>query len=162
MNHLIFAALAFSGYKKGEMFKETVFKCTKKTTNIVYVCKVNYVNNRNEVPIEAQVFNLISQNPHKTLPQMHELIHMNSYGMPKTFVEVIDYLDSQEGWMNLEDYIEKNDLNDEDRKIFIFKQIVDATLHLYNLGISHSDLKGNRNNINIRFERYDQRKQPFN
>jgi serine/threonine protein kinase len=150
--------LEVPGYTKGQMFlkKQEVFQCTKLSTNIVYVCKVQKVVNRKDTPMEAQVFDLITKHHHANLPAMHELINLASEGRPKTFVEVIEYLKPSEGWMNLHDFILQNyQRTSLKQMISIFRQIVDGIVHLFALGISHSDLKGNGNIINIRVERYD-------
>jgi serine/threonine protein kinase len=131
------------GYKTGKMFlkKEDVFKCTK--DSIVYVCKVQIVRKKGDTPMEALVYQLIETEPHESLPVMHELIDMSSNGFDNVFVLVIEYLDPQKGWMNLKDYIRETYMtNTLPEMIKIFKNIVEGIVHLFNLGVSHSDLKG--------------------
>jgi hypothetical protein len=77
---------------------------------------------------------------------MYELIDLGMVQGKKTYAEVIEYYEPRKGWMNLNDYIIKYHKRDTlEDMVRIFQQIVTGIVHLFNLGISHSDLKGNYN-----------------
>jgi hypothetical protein len=150
--------LKIHGYIKGKSFlkKSVVFKCLHKVTNIEYVCKIQTVEDIDEKPTEAQVFDIIKANNLKSFATMHELIDLGIVDNKRMFVEVIDYLRHDMGWSNLdafkEDYPEK--LTNV-AILFIFKQIIEAVIQLFEHGITHSDLKGITVYFDIRVKRND-------
>jgi serine/threonine protein kinase len=138
------------GYRIGTSFlkKLDVFTCINVKKRQSYVCKIQKVEDPKDKPMEAKVYELIRKHPHPSLPTMHELIDLGFVDGERTYVEVLEYYKPSQGWMNLHDYITKHHIPKLWKyslidAVEIFRQIVDGIVHLFNHGVSHSDLKRN-------------------
>jgi serine/threonine protein kinase len=138
------------GYTKGYSFadKPKVFKCQNNITKIVYICKsADIPKVQNTLPMEIQVFQKLKNNPHKSLIEMHEVFSLGLIESRRVYVEVIPYYSPENDWVDLQAYLVDFNESSIGASILIanhiFTQVLSAVVHLYELKISHCDIKRN-------------------
>jgi hypothetical protein len=143
----LFREIAIPGYTIGYHFpgkSRNVMLCQEKSTLKTYVCKLAMLPAwMQSLPIECRVFEKLAISPHDSIINLHELKKMGVVHGRNTFVEIMDYYSPTDGWVDLFDYTDTIDYKSASTKEIngIFQRVAKGIFHLFNLNVSHSDIK---------------------